>query len=347
MSASRAPSPTVSLCMIVKNEERWLASCLESVRGVVDEMVVVDTGSNDATLEIARSFGARVFSHRWQGDFAVARNESLLHATGDWALVLDADEELERGAGTLLRGLIDRPEVEGYQVRVRSLLPAGDLLCHEDIHLTRLFRRRPQYRYEQAIHEQIRPAIERQGGLVVETSEITIVHHGYAQPIAQGGERRAVRNLGLLEAAVSRSPGDPYLWYQLGATYKSLGDNEKAEQALRAVLGMDWEGLGSGLVDKLHQKLAQLALGRQDYPAALRHARESLARNPENLASMYVAGLACIFQHDLHGGYDYFARLRAKGAGNLVDTADLDRVLAFCRERLGLRRQPDSEAGES
>jgi tetratricopeptide (TPR) repeat protein len=316
--------------MIVKNEERWLARCLESIRGAVDEMVVVDTGSQDSTPDLARSFGAAVFTHPWRDDFAAARNQSLERATGDWILMLDADEELERAGRRAMRGLVGRPDIDGYQVRVRNLLPVGDLHRHEDMHITRLFRNRNEYRYEQPIHEQIRPSIERHGGRVVETDEVTIVHHGYAQPLAQGGQRRALRNLRMLEAAVARSPDDPYLWYQLGATYKALGDAEMAAKALSTVLRMAPDGLGDGILDKLHQKLGQLALGKEDYPTALRHARESLARNPNNLASLYVAGLACVFLGDLRGGHGYLGQLRTEGADNLVDTADLDRVLAFC-----------------
>lgn len=82
----------VSLCMIVKNEEKHLALCLQSVRDVVDEMIIVDTGSTDKTKDIAKVFGARLFDFPWTGDFSAARNESLAHATGDWVFIMDADE---------------------------------------------------------------------------------------------------------------------------------------------------------------------------------------------------------------------------------------------------------------
>ncbi|MGH9426892.1 MAG: glycosyltransferase family 2 protein, partial [Terriglobia bacterium] len=86
--------PKLSLCMIVKNEQRWLEDCLNSVKELVDEMIIVDTGSRDNTVEIAQRFGARLFDHPWSGDFSEARNHSLGSATGDWILVLDADEKL-------------------------------------------------------------------------------------------------------------------------------------------------------------------------------------------------------------------------------------------------------------
>ncbi|MFM7477225.1 MAG: glycosyltransferase family 2 protein, partial [Microcystis aeruginosa] len=86
--------PKLSLCMIVKNEAENLRRCLDSVKGVVDEMIVMDTGSTDDTIAIAKSYGAIVPSYDWRGNFSDARNEALKYVTGDWILVLDADEEL-------------------------------------------------------------------------------------------------------------------------------------------------------------------------------------------------------------------------------------------------------------
>ncbi len=86
--------PTLSLCMIVKNEEKHLARCLSSVKDVADEIVIVDTGSTDKTIEIAESFSAKIFHFDWVNDFSAARNFALSKCTGDWILYLDADEEL-------------------------------------------------------------------------------------------------------------------------------------------------------------------------------------------------------------------------------------------------------------
>src|SRR5580658_10063032 len=95
----------ISLCMIVKNEERFLAECLDSVKDVVDEICIVDTGSTDRTVEIARSYGAKIEFREWRNDFAWARNEALAMATRRWTLVLDGDEELQRESVELMRSM--------------------------------------------------------------------------------------------------------------------------------------------------------------------------------------------------------------------------------------------------
>jgi len=114
----------ISLCVIAKDEEENIARCLDSVRGVCDEIIVVDTGSRDRTAEVAASRGARVFDHPWGDDFAAARNAGLERATGRWILVLDADEELSEG-GEILRQLAQSSDVEGFFLRIRNDMGEG------------------------------------------------------------------------------------------------------------------------------------------------------------------------------------------------------------------------------
>lgn len=328
-----ARRPTLSLCMIVKNEEQHLVRCLESVQGVADEIVVVDTGSDDATPEIARSYRAKLLRHEWQEDFALARNLSLDHATGDWILVLDADEELESRTRVRLRTRITATDAEALQLVVRSFTPAGDLQRYEDIYLTRVFRNRPHHRYEQPIHEQIRPSIERCRGKVAET-DLIILHYGYAQPTAQGRDRRAGRNLKLLEKAVDASPTDPYLHYQLGATHKALGNRAMARSALCRALELDRRSLGNANLDRLYMKLAQLALASDEFPQAVEYALASLNLNPENGVSRYVLALAHLLRGDVRQAYPHFLHLRRHPGTDLSSTGDLEAVLDHCQSLL-------------
>ena len=94
---------TISACMIVKNAEELLPQCLESVKDVVDEIIVVDTGSTDKSIEIAESYGAKMYHHPWENDFSKHRNQSIGYATGDWILWIDADEAVKEGCGSMLK----------------------------------------------------------------------------------------------------------------------------------------------------------------------------------------------------------------------------------------------------
>ncbi|MFC1618615.1 glycosyltransferase family 2 protein, partial [Candidatus Neomarinimicrobiota bacterium] len=113
---------SLSVCMIVRNEARMLPGCLNSLTGVADQIVVIDTGSEDDTAKIARSFGAQVYDFPWGDDFAAARNESIRHASGDWILWIDADERLLPSSIEFLkRSLVPVTHPTIYQVWIRNI----------------------------------------------------------------------------------------------------------------------------------------------------------------------------------------------------------------------------------
>ncbi len=324
---------SLSLCMIVRNEAENLARCLQSTAGVADEIILVDTGSTDGSVALATAHGAKVFSHPWQNDFSRARNAGLEQATGEWILHLDADEELEAGSAARLRPLLERTTADAVLMVQRSLTPSGALVRYSDLRVTRLFRNRPAYRYEQAIHEQIRPAIERRGGRVVE-SDLLIWHYGYAQSTAQGRQHRARRNLELLEHALAGAPDDAYLHYQIGATHKSLNHPGRAERHLRRALAGDQDALGGDARDLVYMKLAQLALASHRAGDALAYARSSLALNPTNTISLYVAALALLERGDLPGAHACFGRLRDRPDLGPERRQEIEAVLTHLASRL-------------
>ena len=106
--------PSISLCMIAKNEEKYLEQCLNSVKGLADEIIIVDTGSTDRTKEIAKKFSAKIFDFKWIDDFSAARNESLKHAAKDWILVLDADEMIDKEAVKAIKDFIKNNEYDAF-----------------------------------------------------------------------------------------------------------------------------------------------------------------------------------------------------------------------------------------
>jgi len=283
--------PLLSLCMIVKNESEHLARCLESAQGTVDEIVIVDTGSTDGTVAIAERFGARVLHRAWTDDFSAARNVSLEAATGDWALVLDADEALSAPRGDAFRQRLLETDAAGFRLIVRNLTDGEGLSAFEDVPLTRLFRLGPSIRYDQPIHEQIRPAIERGGGRVAD-SDVLVLHYGYVADTAQGGVSRIARNLDMLRAALLRSPDDPYLHFQFGVTLNAASAFSEARESLLTAVGD--ASLDPDAQVRAYAVLGQLALRENEVPVAAAHARACLTGDPENAVALYVAAYCAV-----------------------------------------------------
>ncbi|MHB8172078.1 MAG: glycosyltransferase, partial [Thermincolia bacterium] len=216
----------LSLCMIVKNEEKNLARCLESVTGFVDEIVIVDTGSTDGTVEIAKGYGAKVIDFPWTGDFSAARNLSLENASGDWIIYLDADEELVSADGPKLRAMLNRNDIEGFYLSETNFIGEQE---GEDAVISaafRVFRNQPQYRFTGAIHEQIYGLIKDLGGNI-ENTNIRINHYGYLQN-ANKDKDKINRNLQILKGEVKRNPTYSFGRFNLGVEYMRLADYGKA-----------------------------------------------------------------------------------------------------------------------
>ena len=333
---------TLSLCLIVKNEEEYLPRCLESVNGIADEIIIVDTGSRDATIEIAKRFGARIIHHKWQDDFAEARNVSLEAASCEWVLVLDADEELPQETRARIKSFINISDVQadGVEILVRSELPAEDAAHYDESKIVRLFRRRIEYRYVMPIHEQIRGAIENAGGKIV-ASDLVIMHHGYARRKVQGkagdvssGESRADRNLRMLYRAISLYPHDPYFHYQTGATLMSIGKRSEAYAELSKVLDLDYQRLGTPILDKLYMKMSQLLLEQNNCDKAIEFAEKSLQCNSRNTISQYVAAIGYLSKNKITEGYQYLLEIRKSADPNVCLGEKLDELIVACEKLL-------------
>jgi len=222
----------ISLCTIVRDEESSLPRCLASVKNAVDELCIIDTGSIDRTVEIARASGARVEEIPWPNDFSAARNASLDLATGDWILVLDADEELAdpNGARAQLEEHARRwPGVPG-RVWIENRDGSGE---RSRLAITRFFPA-GAFRFEGRVHEQLVPVAEGTPARREDT-EVLALHHGYD---LQGEELDAKleRNTRLLREAIDADPDDGYLWYQLGRTRATASDHRGAVEALEQAL---------------------------------------------------------------------------------------------------------------
>ena len=226
--------PRISLCMIVKNEAEALPRSLGAARPWVDEIVVVDTGSTDATREIAAGHGARVVDWAWRDDFAAARNESLRHATGDWILVLDADETLAEGSGAALRATVDGAAADVVGFLVKIVCPReGDGGMVRLNWFPRLFRNVPGVRFEGVIHEQVIESLAGRGR--IDSAPIEALHGGYALS-ADAMARKSERNLRLLERQLREEPTYAPGWFQLAETYVLLNRLDEAVSAYQRCL---------------------------------------------------------------------------------------------------------------
>jgi glycosyltransferase involved in cell wall biosynthesis len=208
----------LSMCVIARDEEASIADCLDSAAPFVDELLVVDTGSRDGTVEIARRHGARVEHFTWVNDFAAARNAAIEAASGDWILMLDADERLLPDSGPLLRKLAaNAPDwLHVYLPRIENAVDADAADAIIVSHHTRFFPRRDGLRFVGTVHEELKylPAPEQTRGEIA--SDIRIAHSGYLREHVEA-RGKDDRNLTLLEQELARRPDDRQLLFYVGA----------------------------------------------------------------------------------------------------------------------------------
>jgi len=241
----------ISLCMIVRNEEKNLARCLNSAKGKVDEIIIVDTGSKDGTKSIAEKYGAKIIDFEWCDDFAAARNVGIEVATGDWILVLDADEELLGEKEDLLE-MANVPLSNrsiSYMVRIENIMDGGAQVEH---HMARMFTNKKSVRYHGAIHEHMKDG--ESNLLSVVTDRIKIRHHGYGGVDMKNIDKKT-RNADLLLAELEKCPDSAFYRYHLGITYRVAGETDKALEQLEK-----WHELVSKLNEPVDLSMGYAAL---------------------------------------------------------------------------------------
>lgn len=233
---------TVSACLIVRDEEQNLPLCLDALAPFVDEVCVLDTGSRDGTLDVARAAGAVVGEFEWCDDFAAARNASLELASSDWVLVVDADELLDPESAVDLRACLEADdEVQAWLVWIDNLIEAprsGESPRLSSVAIPRLFRRRPELRYARPVHESIMESLEALGAQDPSPSALRLVHSGYLPAVVRERGKRE-RNLAILDA--HHDSEDAFGAHKLAATLVSLGREGEALEVLRRT----WALIGS------------------------------------------------------------------------------------------------------
>ena len=218
--------PTISACMMVKNEEKNIDRCLKSVKGNVDEIIIIDTGSTDNTVKVCESYGAKVFNYPFEGeiidDFSKYRNLSIQHASSDWLMIIDADEELfmKTNSHGFRKSLANIPsQIHGLAILFEDVQKDQTMLKFNS---SRIFRK-GKIHYEGIVHNQ--PIVEGVKTLVVD--DIFIRHYGYDLTPEQS-KRKRQRTESLLKKRIEINPDDHLAYFYLAQHYALYNENEKA-----------------------------------------------------------------------------------------------------------------------
>ena len=326
----------LTLCMIVKNEEATLSRTLDSVKGVVDEMVVLDTGSRDRTREIAREFGARVYDFEWCDDFAVARNECLKHAQGDWILVLDADE-------VLVPEIV--PQIKQAIASDRLLLIN---LIRQEIGasqspyslVSRLFRNRLDIRFSRPYHAMVDDSVaeilhREPKWKIASLPHVAIWHSGY-QKDAIAAKGKFQKAQAAMERYLAYYPNDAYACSKLGALYVETGQINRGINLLTR--GLTAAKNDDSIVYELNYHLGiaysqqqQFVKAKEHYQAAINtnvlpplklgayNNLGNLLKDEGDLKSAEKAYKAALKIDPYFGAGHYNLGLTLKAAGNLAD----------------------------
>lgn len=221
----KARALKISACYIVKNEAKNLAKSIKSLKSQVNEIVVVDTGSTDNTIVVARKLGARVYSFPWQDDFSKARNFALSKAKGDWLVLLDADEYFTaKTAGNIRQVIRQAQQADGLLIQMVNY-DVDKAEVQDYFYQLRIVRNQQELHYEGKIHEELMLSDGKSMNFRrVSPETLEIYHTGYSNSVTR---QKVERNLSILQQAVADGQSEAELARYFCDCYLGLGDMEK------------------------------------------------------------------------------------------------------------------------
>ncbi len=296
-TVSNEMKPTLSACMIVKNEEKFLPQCLKSIKDVVDEIIIVDTGSTDRTVEIAKSFGAKVYHHPWRNSFSEARNNSLSYATCDWILQIDADEALEQADIPLLHKLMNDNSCNVIFVAIYSELPGGQAKHY----FQRIFRRGRAH-FEGIVHNQL--IFE---GKALQ-SEIRLYHYGYN--LSEREMQKKYKRTGdLLRQQLAENPDNIFIMANLIRNYRNEYNFEKVielgEGELRRSISQT-DLVSKNQRQRISIDLAHALINTDQVIRAEEVCKEALKESPDSFDVLLVLGEIVLKKGAFREAIQYF-----------------------------------------
>lgn len=278
--------PTLSCCMIVKNEEKFLAQCLDSIKDVVDEIIIVDTGSTDNTVEIAKQYTDKVYFHEWQNSFSEARNYSLQFATCDWILQIDADEELEQEDIPMLykalKAADKKEDVNAIFVALYNELSSGE----SKHYFQRIFRRGKAH-YEGIVHNQL-----IYEGKAMAT-EIKFRHYGYNLS-QEGMAKKHERTGNLLRQQIEENPTNTFARMNLVRIYRNQRNFDKAIETAKTALELYSDKMTPYQRQMIKCDMANCMIQAGQHDSAEKVCLQVLEENPNNLDVTFA--LALVYQ---------------------------------------------------
>jgi len=305
----------LSLCMIVKDEEEMLPRCLAAAAPAVDEIVIVDTGSSDRTIEIAREYGATVLERAWTGSFSDARNVSFDAATGDWLMFLDADEVLVEEDVERLRALRGKTWREAFyltEISYTGELGDGTAATHTAL---RVFRARPEYRFSGALHEQIAETLPLHIPERIEATDVRVEHFGYLGAVRDAKEKSR-RNVELLLKQRDAGQSDPFLHFNLGSEYGAVGNPQAAleefERAWELIVN-DPQGRTWGFMPALVSRLVRALRICGRHEDCIARGADGLARYPGFTDIVFEQAAATLALGDVEGALGLYRECIAMG----------------------------------
>lgn len=337
--------PSISLCMIVRDEERVIEDCLKSARPFFDEVIVVDTGSNDRTKEIAAKYADKLLVFEWCDDFSAARNASLAEASSDWVFWMDADDTLPPDCGDAIVDAARNapPDVHGFIVPVQFVNDgpgAGTRVDH-----VKLFRNLPGVRFEGRIHEQILGTLRSHGGLIGRCPA-HVLHSGY-DTSPEGQTKKRARDEKLLKLDLEDRPGHPFVLFNIGMTAHFTNDHPTAIEWLQKCIAVS--NPGDSHVRKAYSMLAVSLreLGRSD--ESLKALHDGLSVVGEDSELRFYLGQSASDVGRFEEAAEHYERLLDHDASGYYSSVDVG-ILGFKTRHnlasvyLSLNRRSDAKA---
>jgi len=280
----------LSVCMMVKNEEEMLPRCLKSIQGIADELIIVDTGSEDRTVEIAESFGAKVYHHPWENDFSKHRNQSISYATGDWILQIDADEELnlENFSVNKMKKVLARlpEELQAVLVTISDYNQQGDLMV--SFKYPRLYRNKVGVHYKGRVHNQL----VYQGQ--VKDSDMELFHYGYDLE-TEKMDAKFHRTTTLLKKRIEENSKDYDAYFYLANSYAKEGKlNDSIEYAKDCFRYLEESENESALYLSNYYTLGSCYFKLKDWKKSRYWCEKGLQKNNDDIGLIYVLIMTAI-----------------------------------------------------